>query len=48
MCARIHRAATVATLALAIMSAVGLIASGATVEDHVALAAPSATDQLLP
>jgi hypothetical protein len=41
-------AVAVATLALAIVSAVGLAATGPAVEDHVALAAASATHQLLP
>lgn len=37
-----------ATLALALVSAVGLAATGPAVEDHVALSAVAATDQLLP
>jgi hypothetical protein len=41
-------AVAAATLALAIVSALGLGATASPVEDHVALAAASAMDQLLP
>jgi hypothetical protein len=41
-------AVAVATLALAIVSAVGLAATGPAGEDHVALVVASTTDQWLP
>jgi hypothetical protein len=44
----IHGAVAAVTLALAIVSAVGLAAMGLAGEDHVALMAASATAQLLP
>lgn len=45
---RMQGVVAAATLALAIASAVGLAATCPAIEDHVVLAAVSATDQLLP
>lgn len=45
---RMQGAVTAVTLALAIVSAVGLAAMGLAGEDHVALMAASATARLMP
>ncbi len=45
---RMQGAVAAATLALAVLSAVGLAATASPAEDHLALAAASATQALLP